>query len=69
MNSQLEEYARKQLKEGLKKCPEGSQDMFKRIYANGDTSLSIDEVVDVMDENRLENALDQVSRTLEKAKR
>ena len=66
MNNQLQNYARTSLKEGLAKCREGQQMMFKRMYANGNLNASIDDVVDNMPEDKLDWAMQQVERTLSK---
>lgn len=67
MNQQLEELARTTIKEGLARLSEGNRMMFKRMYAHGNLNTPIDEVVDKMPADKLENAMDQVQRTLDKA--
>lgn len=66
MNNQLQNFARKQLKDDLKKCNESQQLKFKRMYADGNLNLNIDEVVDRMSEDKLDWAMQQVERTLKK---
>ena len=66
MNEQLQAHARKTLKEGLAQCSDGEQLLFKRMYAHGNLDRSIDEVVGNMDSDRLDRAMDQVKRTLDK---
>ena len=66
MNNQLQGYARTSLKEGLSKCTEGQQMMFKRMYANGNLSAGINDVVDNMPDDKLDWAMQQVERTLSK---
>lgn len=66
MNNKLEEFARNELKSGLSKCSEKQQQMFKRMYAHNKPELTIDEVVDQMPETKLDMAMQQVERTLNK---
>ena len=66
MNTQLQDYARAELKKGLAQCTEGQQFLFKRMYAHGNLELPIDEVVDKMDEDKLNRAMEQVEATLRK---
>lgn len=66
MNENLQSYARKVLREGLAKCNEAQQFLFKRMYAAGKLELTIDEVVDRMPEDRLDLAMQQVERTFSK---
>ena len=66
MNDQLQTYARDTLKEGLAQCSDGEQLLFKRMYAHGNLDMPINEVVDNMDTDRLDWAMDQVKRTLDK---
>lgn len=69
MNDQLQTYAKDTLKEGLAQCTEGEQLLFKRMYAHANLELSIDEVVDQVEDDRLDWAMEQVQRTLDKHKR
>lgn len=69
MNNQLQEFARDELKKGLKQCTEGEQYKFKRMYANGKLDMEINEVVDNMPEEKLDRAMEQVEKTLEKKQR
>ena len=62
MNKQLEDFARKTIKDGLDKLPEGCCDLFKKMY--GKIDMDIHDVVDKMSVEKLENAMDQVERTL-----
>lgn len=66
MNNALQSYARKNLKDGLAKLPDANQLLFKRMYAHGDLALPIDEVVDLMEEEKLDWAMQQVDRTIAK---
>ena len=73
MNKELQEFARKKLKEGLVKCTEGELRLFKQMYSYPDISklkssllASIDDVVDFMPEDKLDWAMTQVKNTLKK---
>jgi len=58
--------ARHELKKGLMLCTEKQQHFFKRLYAGGDLTLSIEAVITLMPEAKLECAMDQVQRTIDK---
>ena len=58
-------FARKWLKESLATCTDGEHILFKKMYAHGHMHMSIAEVVDNMEEDRLDTAVSQVERTLE----
>ena len=74
MNKQLEEYARKTLKDGLSKLTQANHRVFKMMYArdNGHRSvedaeaMDINEVVDKIPIENLDWAMQQVQRTLNK---
>jgi ABC-type uncharacterized transport system fused permease/ATPase subunit len=68
MNEQLQQYARDQLKQGLAQCSEQQQLMFKRMYYHKDLTLPINEVVDKMPVDKLDWAMQQVQRTLDKVR-
>lgn len=68
MNNQLQTYARATLKEGLAKCTEDEQLFFKRMYSHDNLELPIDEVVDNMGTEKLDWAMEQVQKTVEKSK-
>lgn len=65
MNSQLQDYARSELKKGLSQLPESYQMMFKRMYSHNKLGSSINAVVNSMDESKLDWAMQQVSKSLE----
>lgn len=67
MNDQLQLYAREKLKDNLVKCTEGQQLLFKRMYANGNFDQSITDVVDNMKAEKLDWAMQQVERTIDKS--
>jgi len=67
------EAARRELKEGLAQCTGTQQDLFKRMYAGGtkefpggDLKMPIGKVVDKMPIPKLNWAMQQVKRTLDK---
>ena len=64
MNNTLQSFAKNQLKEGLKQCTEAQQLLFKRMYSHNNLTLSIDDVVDKMPEDKLSWAMEQVEKTL-----
>lgn len=65
MNDKLKNFAKNSLREGLAKCTEAEVIMFKKMYAEGDLTLPIGEVVEKMDEKKLDWAMTQVQRTLD----
>ena len=65
MNNQIQEFARNELKAGLAMLPEKNQLFFKRMYSHKNLEADIDEVVDAMPEEKLDQAMQQVQRTLE----
>lgn len=68
MNNQLQEIARQTLKDGLAQLPESSCMFFKRMYSHKNLDLDINAVVDKMPEDKLDWAMQQVQKTLEKSK-
>ena len=66
MNNILQNYARAQLKEMLARCTKDMQMLFKRMYSHKDLTLDIDTVVNNMPEEKLDWAMQQCERTLEK---
>ena len=66
MNKTINNFAKTQLKELLKKCSEPQILMFKRMYCHKNLEATIEEAVDQMDEEKVENAMNQVERTLSK---
>jgi alpha-mannosidase len=65
-NKTMINFAKERLKNLLTECTDGQQLLFKRMYSNGNLSLSIYDTVDQMDDHRLDWALSQVERTIEK---
>ena len=68
MNETLKTAAKDILKNLLSECTEGQQMMFKRMYSHKNLELSINEAVDKMDESKLNWAITQCERTVEKNK-
>jgi len=70
MNKQLQDFARKTLKEELALCTEDQQRRFKQMYAGPATGMNlgvdINMVVDDMDVDKLDWAMEQVKKTLDK---
>lgn len=64
MNDQLIEFARQKLKQDLGHCTEAEQMLFKQMYAKGKLNLPIQDVIENMDEDKLDWAMQQVARTL-----
>ena len=70
MNNQLQELARQTIKDGLAKLPEDWQRNFKKMYAGTgwNAAVDINMVVDEMEEDKLDWAMQQVERSIEKVK-
>ena len=66
MNNELQNFARKQILDGLNQLPPENQMLFKRMYSHKDLDAPIEAVVANMPEDRLDWAMQQVSRTLNK---
>ena len=67
MNRTMADFGRKKLKELLSQCTESQQLMFKRMYAHDNLDLPIGECVDQMDESKIDWAISQCERTVEKS--
>lgn len=66
MNNTLQEFARKTILAGLLKLPENEQLFFKRMYSHKNLDMPIELVVKGLPEVRLDWAMEQVRRSLEK---
>lgn len=66
MNNQIQDFARQILKDGLAQLPESNQMLFKRMYSYKNLNANISTVVDQMPEDKLDWAMQQVKRTLDK---
>ena len=51
---------------GLLQCTGKQQFFFRRLYANGDLKRDLEEIIDSMGQGKLQIALQQVERTIEK---
>lgn len=76
MNEQLQRYARESIKSGLTKLSPENHRIFKLMYARDNGEISVDDslamdinlVVDQIPEDKLDWAMQQVQRTLDKKK-
>lgn len=68
MNKKFATAGRNILKELLSQCTDGQQLMFKRMYSNGNLRTSINDAVDNMEDDKIDNAISQCERTVEKNK-
>ena len=69
MNKTLESAGRQIIKDLLSECTVDKQMMFKRMYAKGKVHETINMVVDNMDSDRINVAIQQCERTVEKNKK
>lgn len=66
MNNQIQEFAKNEIKKGLEKLPESHGMLFKRMYSHKNLEANINNVVDNMPEDKLDWAMQQVQRSLDK---
>ena len=66
INQTLRNAAKQILKDLLSQCTEDQQTMFKRMYAHKSLDLSIDEAVDQMDPEKMDHAISQCERSVNK---
>ena len=66
MNNQMQDFARQALKDGLATLPESHHMIFKRMYSHLNLDLNINDVVDAMPEDKLDWAMQQVQRSIDK---
>jgi len=64
MNKDLENYARQKIKDGTCQLPQKNQDLFKRMYGSLETPIAV--VIDTMEADKLDWAMQQVQRTFDK---
>ena len=69
MNKQLAKFARDTLKRGLFMCTDEECLRFKRMYSHNDLTSSINKVVDNMEDDSLDWAMQQVQNSLDKRER
>jgi hypothetical protein len=68
MNQTIKNMAKEMLKKLLAECDNNQQLMFKRMYSHKNIDLPINDVVDKMDDDKIDWAMTQVERTIEKNK-
>lgn len=68
MLPEVDEYLRNRLKEGLAQCTEEEQQKFKLMYSYPHTNRNIEEIVDLMPQEKLDWAIQQVDNTNKKRK-
>ena len=66
MEASIEKFARGQLVEGLHQCSKKQVRLFKQMYSFKNMEADIDTVVDNMPVDKLDWALQQVNRTLDR---
>ncbi len=66
MNKSLSNAGKGMLKELLAQCTEPQQLLFKRMYCHTNLDATIDEAVDQMDEFKIDWAITQCEKTVEK---
>ncbi|RLB94688.1 MAG: hypothetical protein DRH26_00605 [Deltaproteobacteria bacterium] len=66
MNKQLQDFARKYLKKEIIKLPLESHYLFKRMYSPSDLDMPIGKVIDNMPDSKLDWAMLQVQRTIDR---
>lgn len=65
-NETIKKFAKELLKDLLDECTEAQQLIFKRMYCDKNLEYSINDAVDQMDDDKIDWALTQVERTVEK---
>jgi len=66
MNSQLRNFARQTLKASFPRLPVAHISMFKRMYSHGNPDADINTVIDMLPDDRLDWAMQQVQQSIEK---
>lgn len=66
MNTQIQDFVRQTLKDGLARLPESNCMLFKRMYSHKNLDADINAVVNQMPEDKLDWAMQQVQRSLDK---
>ena len=66
MNSYLRTIAETETMNGLEKVTEGSRKMFYKMYSPDDANKPLYDIIAELDDDDLDNAMDQVMRTIEK---
>ena len=65
MNKELQRFARNELKAGLAVLPLTHHAIFKRMYSKNNLDADIGDVVDSMDEDKLDWAMTQVQNSID----
>ena len=65
MNEELQNYARHKIKAGLSQAPESHRLLFKRMYSHKNLDKNLNDIVDSMEEDKLDWAMQQVKTGLE----
>jgi len=68
-NETIKNAAKEMLKELLSECTEGQQLIFKRMYCHKNIDLPINDAVDQMDDDKIDWAMTQVERSVDKIQR
>jgi len=68
MNKTLRNVATQMLKDLLSQCTEGQIMIFKRMYSHDNLDLPINEVVDKMEDKKIDWALSQAENQVKKNK-
>jgi hypothetical protein len=63
MNQTIEQFARQQIREGLKLCTERQQKVFLLMYSPKKPNVTVDEVAESMPTEKLDWALTQIETT------
>ena len=66
MNNELQKFARSQILNGLMRLKPECHTLFKRMYSNKNLEADLETVVSRIPEDRLDCAMQQVIRSLEK---
>ena len=66
MNKTIDDFARSQILDGLRKLSEDRQKKFKQMYLFDNMDASIDDVVQNIPADKLDWAWTQIERTIEK---
>ena len=65
MNKTIEKMVKDKMKELLPLCTESQQQMFKRMYIPKKLDSSIDDAVDNLRYDQLDNAMNQIEKTID----
>lgn len=68
MNTELQNFARKEILAGLQLLPDSWNMTFKRMYSHKNLDADINDVIDNIPEEKLDWAMQQVQRSIDKLK-